>query len=232
MSAHDTKSIVEGGVVAIVRLNSATNLMAVAEAIAAGGIRAIEFTMTTPGALDVLRQASLALSDRVILGAGTVLDSETARAAILAGAQFIVSPTLSDRVIETCRRYSVVAIPGAYTPTEILTAWEHGADLVKLFPATSLGPAYVRDILAPLPQVRLVATGGVNLDNVASFIKAGASAVAVGSSLVDLDSVATGAFDLLTDRARAFQKAAREAMTPQSFDREKRRDTASVPQPR
>lgn len=217
MGSRDTESIIECGVVAIVRLDSAAHLMAAVSAIADGGITAVEFTMTTPGALDVLRHASSALGDRVILGAGTVLDSETARAAILAGARFIVSPTLSDRVIETCRRYGVVSIPGAYSPTEVLTAWEHGADLVKLFPATSLGPQYVRDLLAPLPQVKLMATGGVNLDNAAGFISAGACAVAVGSSLVDRDFIASQAAGVLTERARAFRAAvagARPAMSP------------------
>jgi 2-dehydro-3-deoxyphosphogluconate aldolase/(4S)-4-hydroxy-2-oxoglutarate aldolase len=211
MGSYDAEAIIKCGVVAIVRLDSAEHLLAAANAIADGGITAIEFTMTTPGALDVLRQASLALGDRVIFGAGTVLDSETARAAILAGARFIVSPTLSHRVIETCRRYNVVSIPGAYSPTEVLSAWEQGADMVKLFPATSLGPQYVRDILAPLPHLRLVPTGGVNLDNVAGYISAGACAVAVGSGLVDRDSVAAQAFGVLTERARAFRALVADA---------------------
>jgi 2-dehydro-3-deoxyphosphogluconate aldolase/(4S)-4-hydroxy-2-oxoglutarate aldolase len=159
--------------------------------------------MTTPGALDAIRDLTGAFGARVVLGAGTVLDAETARAAIAAGARFIVSPTLSEPVIETCRRHGVASIPGAYTPTEILAAWEMGADLVKVFPARSLGPQYIRDVLAPLPQVRLVPTGGVDLDNAAAFIAAGAAAVAIGGSLVDRASVAGGDLEVVRDRAAA-----------------------------
>jgi 2-dehydro-3-deoxyphosphogluconate aldolase/(4S)-4-hydroxy-2-oxoglutarate aldolase len=214
MESSDVNRIVSSGLIAIIRLDSASSLVNVARAIALGGATTIEFTMTTPGALEVLARASGELGDRVILGAGTVLDSETARAAILAGARFIVSPTLSVPVIAMCRRYGVVSIPGAYTPTELLTATEHGADLVKLFPATSLGPTYVRDVLAPLPQLKLVATGGVNLHNAGAFIKAGACAIAVGSSLVDRESVASGNLDLLTQRAKAFCRAVQLARDP------------------
>jgi 2-dehydro-3-deoxyphosphogluconate aldolase/(4S)-4-hydroxy-2-oxoglutarate aldolase len=210
MASSVADAISDCGVIAIVRLDSATHLLSAANAIADGGITVIEFTMTTPGALEVLRQSSDAMGDRVVFGAGTVLDTETARAAILAGARFIVSPTLSERVIEICRRYGIVSIPGAYSPTEMLRAWECGADLVKLFPATSLGPQFVRDVLAPLPQLKIVATGGVTLDNAPDFIRAGARAVAVGSSLVDNASVAAGAFDVLTRRARAFREAVAE----------------------
>lgn len=207
MASSVVDAIIGSGVVAIVRLDSPAHLLSTANAIAEGGITVIEFTMTTPGALEVLARASEAMGDRVVLGAGTVLDQETARAAILAGARFIVSPTLSERVIETCRRYGIASIPGAYSPTELLRAWECGADLVKLFPATGLGPQFVRDVLAPLPQLKIVATGGVTLDNAPDFIRAGARAVAVGSSLVDRASVAAGAFDVLTDRARRFREA-------------------------
>jgi 2-dehydro-3-deoxyphosphogluconate aldolase/(4S)-4-hydroxy-2-oxoglutarate aldolase len=207
MATGDADAIIDCGVIAIVRLDSAVHVLAAANAIADGGITAIEFTMTTPGALEVLRQSSDAMGEKVVFGAGTVLDPETARAAILAGARFIVSPTLSERVIEICRRYGVVSIPGAYSPTELLRAWECGADLVKLFPATTLGPQFVRDVLAPLPQVKIVPTGGVTLENAPDFIRAGACAVAVGSSLVDKAAVAAGAFDILTQRARAFRDA-------------------------
>lgn len=215
MGSDDVGAILDSGVVAIVRLDSAQHVLAVADALAQGGITVIEFTMTTPGALEVLRQASETMGGKVLLGAGTVLDPETARAAILAGARFIVSPTLSDRVIATCRRYSVVSIPGAYTPTEVLAAWERGADLVKIFPASSLGPQYLRDVLAPLPQVKLVPTGGVTLENAPDFIRAGAAAIAVGSSLVDRASVAAQAYDVLTERARAFRAAVANARQPQ-----------------
>lgn len=199
--------ILETGVVAVVRLQSSDRLLQVAEAIAAGGVTAIEFTMTTPGAIDTLARASEQMDEGVVLGAGTVLDGPTARAAISAGAQFVVSPALSRETIETCHRYDVAVIPGAYTPTEILTAWEWGADLVKVFPATGLGPRYFRDVLAPLPQVRLVPTGGVDLDTAGPFIEAGAAAIAVGSNLVDPKAAASGDFGALTDKARAFRAA-------------------------
>jgi len=199
--------ILETGIIAVVRLQSSERLLEVARAIDAGGIRAIEFTMTTPGAIDTLVSAAAAMGDRIVLGAGTVLDGPTARAAILAGARFIVAPTLSRETIETCHRYGAVVIPGAYTPTEILTAWEWGADLVKVFPATGLGPRYFKDVLAPLPQVRLVPTGGVDLETVGPFIEAGAAAVAVGSNLVDPRVVAAGDLGALTEKARAYRSA-------------------------
>jgi 2-dehydro-3-deoxyphosphogluconate aldolase/(4S)-4-hydroxy-2-oxoglutarate aldolase len=208
MDTHATlQRILDGGVVAVVRLRSSEHLLKVAEAVEAGGIGAIEFTMTTPGAIDTLAEATASMGDRVVLGAGTVLDGATARAAILAGARFIVAPTLSRETIETCRRYGVVVIPGAYTPTEILTAWEWGADLVKVFPATGLGPRYFKDVLAPLPQVRLVPTGGVDLETAGPFIAAGAAAVAVGSNLVDPKLVAAGDLAAITERARGFRAA-------------------------
>lgn len=199
--------ILDTGVVAVVRLPSSDRLLEVAQAIATGGVVAIEFTMTTPGAIDTLARASAKMDEGVVLGAGTVLDGATARAAILAGARFVVSPTLSRETIETCHRYDVVVIAGAYTPTEILTAWEWGADLVKVFPATALGPRYFKDVLAPLPQVRLVPTGGVDLETAGAFIEAGAAAIAVGSNLVDPRAVAAGDFDALTEKARAFRAA-------------------------
>lgn len=199
--------ILRTGVVAVVRLPSSERLLQVAEAVAEGGVTAIEFTMTTPGAIDTLARASQELGGRAILGAGTVLDASTARAAILAGARFVVAPTLSRETIEMCHRYDVAVIPGAYTPTEILCAWEWGADLVKVFPATGLGPQYFKDVLAPMPQVRLVPTGGVNLKTAGPFIEAGAAAIAVGSNLVDPREVAAGDLAALTERARAFRAA-------------------------
>jgi 2-dehydro-3-deoxyphosphogluconate aldolase/(4S)-4-hydroxy-2-oxoglutarate aldolase len=210
MGPSDVEAIVDGGVVAIIRLDSAQGLVDVAGAIAAGGVTTIEFTMTTPCALEVLAKAVRELTG-VTLGAGTVLDAETARAAILAGARFIVSPTLSPAVIATCNRYGVAAVPGALSPTELLAAAELGAPLVKLFPAATLGPGYVRDVLAPLPQLKMIATGGINLENAGAFIKAGASAIAVGSSLVDRATVASGSLDVLTDRAAAFRALVKEA---------------------
>jgi 2-dehydro-3-deoxyphosphogluconate aldolase/(4S)-4-hydroxy-2-oxoglutarate aldolase len=207
----DLAQIVDGGVIAIVRLDSAARLIDAANAIAKGGITTIEFTMTTPGAIDALSEACSTIGGHVVLGAGTVLDTETARAAILAGARFIVSPTFSKDVVAMCRRYGVVSMPGAYSPTEVLTAWESGADLVKVFPAGGLGPSYVRDILAPMPHVRLVPTGGVTLDNAAAFIQAGATAVAVGGNLVEPKAVAAGDMERITRLAGAFQAAVESA---------------------
>jgi 2-dehydro-3-deoxyphosphogluconate aldolase / (4S)-4-hydroxy-2-oxoglutarate aldolase len=199
--------IVESGVIAVVRLPSPERLLDVAAAVEAGGVVAIEFTMTTPGALDALAEATAALGDRVVMGAGTVLDGDTARAAVLAGARFIVAPTLSRETIEVSHEHGAVAIPGAFSPTEILTAWTWGAELVKVFPATGLGPAYLKDVLAPLPQVRLVPTGGVDLANAGAFVAAGAAAIGVGSALVDARTVADGDLAGITERARAFGAA-------------------------
>lgn len=205
------KRILDAGVIAIVRLDSAGQLGQVARAIKAGGVDVIEFTMTTPGALDIIAASTQEFGDQVLLGAGTVLDAETARAAILAGAQFIVSPTLNPATVELCHRYSVIAVPGTFTSTEILTAWEWGADLVKVFPASTGGPGYIKAVLAPLPQVRLVPTGGVNLQNAADYIQAGAVAVAVGGSLVNKKLIAAGDFNTLTETARGLVAAVRQA---------------------
>lgn len=203
--------LMAGGVVAIVRMDDARDLRQVAHAVKAGGVDAIEFTMTTPGALQIIERTAAELGDEVLLGAGTVLDPETARAAILVGARFIVAPTLSVPVIELCHRYDAAVLPGVLTPTEMLTAWEAGADFVKLFPATAMGPQYVKDLLAPLPQLRIVPTGGVNLENAGAFIRAGAAAIAVGSNLVDKKAVKEGRWDLLTETASRFVSAVREA---------------------
>jgi 2-dehydro-3-deoxyphosphogluconate aldolase / (4S)-4-hydroxy-2-oxoglutarate aldolase len=205
------RSIEQGGVIAIVRFDRSEDLVRVARAVQAGGVRAIEFTLTTPNALPIIEQSVHEFGNDVLLGAGTVLDAETARAAILAGAEFIVAPTLNPAVIEMCRRYSKVVIPGAFTPTEILTAWECGADFVKVFPAEFGGPAYFKAVLAPLPQVKLIPVGGVSLETVGDFIKAGAVAVAVGSNLVKKSAIAAKRFDELTDVARGFVDAVRQA---------------------
>lgn len=195
------------GVVAVLRASGPDQpdaLVQVAQAIGRGGIGAVEITMTTPGALDVIGECANRLGDDILLGAGTVLDPETARAAILAGAEYIVTPTLNPDVITLCRRYDKVIIPGALTPTEILTAWECGADIVKVFPATAVGPRYFKDVKAPLPQIDLMPTGGVDLDNAGDFIRAGACAVAVGGNLVDKAAVAAGEWHVLTDTARKY----------------------------
>jgi len=205
------REIEQGGVIAIVRFDRSEDLIQVARAIQVGGVRAIEFTMTTPNAIQIIQQSVREFGEDVLLGAGTVLDAETARAAILAGAEFIVAPTLNPAVIEVCRRYSKVVIPGAFTPTEILTAWECGADFVKVFPAEFGGPAYFKAVLAPLPQVKLVPVGGVSLETAGDFIRAGAAAVAVGSNLVKKSAIAAKRFDELTELARSFAEAVRTA---------------------
>ena len=194
----------ETGVIAIMRAQSSAQLIAAADAIWAGGVRAIEVTMTTPGALSVIEEATVRYGEKVIFGAGSVLDAETARAAILAGADFVVAPTLDPATIELCSRYSVPVMPGCYTPTEMLTAWQAGADMVKLFPASVGGPALIKAILAPLPQIEIVPVGGVDLDTAAEFIASGAAALGVGSSLVNQKLLDAGDMEELTRRAKAF----------------------------
>lgn len=198
--------IEETGVIAIMRANSPDQLLAAADALKAGGVNAIEVTMTTPGALDVIRQATAKYGADVLFGVGSVLDAETARAAILAGAQFVVCPTLSLETIALCKRYSVPVVPGAFSPTEVLTAWEAGADMVKLFPASIGGPEFLKAIKAPLPQVKLVPVGGVDLDTTADFIRAGAAVVGVGGALVNQRLLDSEDFATITDRARRYRE--------------------------
>jgi 2-dehydro-3-deoxyphosphogluconate aldolase/(4S)-4-hydroxy-2-oxoglutarate aldolase len=201
----------ETRIIAIMRAKSSDQLIAAADAIKAGGVKVIEVTMTTPGAMQTIELAKKKYGEEVLFGAGSVLDSETARAAILAGADFIVAPSLDLRVIELCNRYSIPVMPGAYTPTEILTAWQAGADMVKLFPADFGGAGYMKAILAPFPQIEIVPVGGVNLDTAASFIKNGAVALGVGSSLVDQKLLDRAEFGELTRRAGAFIDAVKPA---------------------
>jgi 2-dehydro-3-deoxyphosphogluconate aldolase/(4S)-4-hydroxy-2-oxoglutarate aldolase len=205
------KDMLDCGVVAIVRVGSAREALEVCEAIAAGGIRSIEITMTVPGAIDAIKQFATSVKDDILVGAGTVLDAQAAGAAITAGAEFIVSPTLNLEVIKVCRRYSKIAIPGTFTPTEILTAWEAGGDIIKVFPATVGGPQYLRDIRGPLPQVRLCPTGGVSLENTPDFIKAGAAVVAAGTSLVEKKALSEKKYGVITENARRFMEAVRLA---------------------
>lgn len=202
--------LIEGKLIAVVRLDSGEQLLRVAEALKAGGIDVIEFTVSTPGALEMIREAASRFGDQLLMGAGTVLDPETARAAILAGADFIVTPTLKPATIEMCKRYGKPIVPGALTPTEILAAWEAGADMVKLFPASIVGPEYVKAVLAPLPQLRLVPTGGISLENAAQYMEAGATALGVGGRLVDRKTVARGDWAALTAEAKALVRAVRE----------------------
>ncbi len=196
------KRIEKCGIVAIIRANSSNELFEAAVAIETGGVDVIEITMTTPNALQVISDVSDRLGDSVLIGVGSVLDAETARAAMLAGAEFVVSPVTKPDIIEICNRYGKVVIPGAFTPTEILRAWETGADYVKVFPSSGVGPSYIKDIKAPLPQIPLIPTGGINAENAAEFIKAGAAALGIGSSLVSQDLIDSGDFTTLTDRAK------------------------------
>ena len=199
------------GIVAIIRANSSNELIDAAAAIQAGGVDVIEITMTTPDALRVISEVSTQLGDAVLVGVGSVLDAETARAAMLAGAEFVVSPVTKSDVIEICNRYGKVVIPGAFTPTEILAAWETGADYVKVFPSSGVGPSYIKDIKAPLPQIPLIPTGGINAENAAEFINAGASALGVGSALVSSSLLESGDFVLLTEKAKNLIAAIKSA---------------------
>ena len=205
------QTITDCGVVAIVRVGSAREAVDVCTAVARGGVRPIEITMTVPGAIDAIKEFKSAVKEEVLVGAGTVLDPETARACILAGAEFIVSPSLNLEVIKMCRRYSKIVIPGTFTPTEVLTAWEAGADVVKVFPASVGGPGYLKDILGPLPQVKLCPTGGVNLQTTPEFIKAGAVAVAAATSLVDKKALSEKNWDFITETAQKFVAAVKQA---------------------
>jgi 2-dehydro-3-deoxyphosphogluconate aldolase/(4S)-4-hydroxy-2-oxoglutarate aldolase len=191
------------GLVPVVRAQSAEEASQAIDAIRAGGIDVLEVTMTVPDAVPLIAQVAKRFGKDAVIGAGTVLDAETARACILAGAQFVVTPTLKADTIACCRRYGVPVLPGALTPTEVLTAWEAGADMVKVFPCSAVGGAsYIKALKAPLPQVELVPTGGVNLDTAADFIRAGASALGLGADLVDLKALREGRANAVTERAR------------------------------
>lgn len=192
---------------AVVRAPDATHLVDVIAALAEGGVCVAEVTFTVPNALDVLKAAKARLGDRVLLGAGTVLDPETARAALLAGAEFIVSPTLNLDVIRLCKRYDKLVFPGAFTPTEILSAWEAGADIVKVFPADVLGSAYFKAMRGPLPQIRLMPTGGVDLNTAGEFLRAGACCLGVGSQMVDPKAVIREDYEYLRGLAWQFTQA-------------------------
>lgn len=196
------------GIIAIIRADSGEDLVRVVEAVAEGGIRCIEVTMTTPGALRCLELAAVRLSATdICLGVGSVLDAETARLAILAGARYVVSPVLAPGVIETAHRYGCPCLPGAFTPTEIFTAWEAGADMVKVFPASLGGLDYIKAVRAPLPNIPLVPTGGVDLNNLAAFVAAGVSAIGVGGNLAGKDLIKAGKFAEITENARKYATA-------------------------
>jgi len=202
--------IMDCGVVAVLRANSPTQLMDVSKALREGGVVAIEVTMTVPGALKVIEEASAKMEDTIV-GVGSVLDAETARAAILAGAEYVVEPVLNLGVIEMAKRYGKLVMPAGFTPTEILAAWQAGADVVKVFPAGVGGPSYFKDILGPLPQVKLMPTGGVNAETTPEFIKNGAVAVGAGSAMVDKKAVAEKDWAKLTATAKSFVDAVAQA---------------------
>ena len=208
MNRHEiVNRITSEGAVAVVRMADSEKLLRVAEALFRGGLSSLEITMTTPDALKVIEGATDELGDDVLIGVGSVLDSETARLAILAGAKYVVSPILKREIIETAHRYDVPAIPGAFTPTEILQAHEQGADIVKVFPADVVGMAFFKAVKAPLPQVNLMPTGGVSLTNAGDWIKAGACAVGVGSALLDKKAIADENYPVLTENARILRKS-------------------------
>jgi len=193
------------GIVPVVRTATAESAIRAIEAIYEGGIRAAEITMTVPGAVKALEQVAAKFGDKLVLGAGTVLDPETARICMLSGAEFFVTPALSIPTIEIAKRYSKVICPGALTPTEVLTAWEHGADIVKVFPCGNMGgPKYIKALKGPFPQIEMIPTGGVNLDTTADFLKAGACAVAVGGELVDASLIKAGDYAGITKLAEKY----------------------------
>jgi 2-dehydro-3-deoxyphosphogluconate aldolase/(4S)-4-hydroxy-2-oxoglutarate aldolase len=205
------KTVADAGVVAVIRAQSKDQLKGITEALVAGGVPAIEVTMSTPKAIAGIEMLADHFGDKAVVGVGTVIDPATAQAAIAAGAQFVVSPVFDEQIVSTVRRYGKIMIPGAFTPTEILRAWSAGADVVKVFPSTALGPQYFKDILAPLPQLRLTPTGGVDLKNAADWIKAGAVFLGAGSSLVTKDALAKNDWSSITTNAKAFVEAIKSA---------------------
>lgn len=206
------RKVAEVGLVPVVRAQSADEAMRVIDAIRDGGVPVLEITMTVPGAIGVMEQVARRFGAEVVVGAGTVLDAETARACILAGAQFVVSPALNLETIAICRRYGIAVLPGALTPTEVLTAWTAGADVVKVFPCGALGGAsYIKSLKAPLPQVEMIPTGGVSVKTAADFIKAGSLALGVGADLVDTKAIREGNAKLVTEKAREYVRIVQEA---------------------
>jgi 2-dehydro-3-deoxyphosphogluconate aldolase/(4S)-4-hydroxy-2-oxoglutarate aldolase len=204
--------IAEVGLVPVVRAQGPDEAMKVVDAIREGGVPVLEITMTVPGAIGVMEQLARKFGDDVLLGAGTVLDPETARACILAGARFVVSPALNLATIEMCRRYSVAILPGALTPTEVVAAWQAGADVVKVFPCGALGGAsYIKSLKAPLPHVEMIPTGGVSVKTAADFIRAGSLALGVGADLVDTKAIREGNAKLVTEKAREYVRIVQEA---------------------
>jgi 2-dehydro-3-deoxyphosphogluconate aldolase/(4S)-4-hydroxy-2-oxoglutarate aldolase len=209
--SQQLQQVLERGIVAILRAKSGELLADVAEALYESGIDVIEVTFTVPGILEILNQVQKRLGNKILLGAGSVLDTETARAAMLAGSEYIVSPTVNVDVIKMCQRYGKLVMPGAFTPTEVLTAWEAGADIVKVFPADVGGPNYLKALHGPLPQIRLMPTGGVNLETLESFIKAGACAVGLGTALVEKEALETKNLKRIKDLAGQYVELMKKA---------------------
>ena len=193
--------IIDSGVVAVIRMKDTNRLLKVIEAVRCGGVKVIEITMTVPGAVDIIRQLSKAVPADVLIGAGTVVDEETAEKVIEAGATFVVGPVLNLGVVSLCVKRGIAVMPGCYTPTEIIAGWKAGADIIKVFPATSLGPKYFKDLRGPFPDIRLMPTGGVTIDNVGEWIAAGACAVGIGSDLLDKKAIEEERYEVLTERA-------------------------------
>ena len=204
-------SIKESGVVAIIRMSEPERIIEIARALRKGGVRCIEIPMTVPTALELIRETTRDASSDFVIGAGTVLDAETARATILAGAEFLVGPNTNFDMIKLCKRYRKVVIPGALTPTEILNAWQAGADIVKVFSARFFGPKYFSDLKGPYPHIDLMPTGGVRVDNAADFIRQGACAVTIGRDLLDTKAIAEGRFEVITERAKQLIASVMEA---------------------
>jgi len=201
-AADVVRAVEDAGIVAVIRIKDPSKLRAIVDAIAEGGIRALEITMTVPGAVELIRELGPTLPAGFILGAGTVLDAETVARVADAGARYVVSPVFRRSVIEACHARDLAAMPGCFTPTEILDAWDAGADIVKVFPATTLGPSYLKDVRAPLPQVKLMPTGGVTVENAGDWIRAGAVAVGLGSALLDAAAIHANNWDVITANAR------------------------------
>jgi 2-dehydro-3-deoxyphosphogluconate aldolase/(4S)-4-hydroxy-2-oxoglutarate aldolase len=203
-------AIIEIGIVPVVRTESAEGAIQAIDAIYRGGIRVAEITMTVPGALRALEKVADKFGDQIVLGAGTVLDPETARACMLAGAEFIVTPSLNPATIEIAKRYSKVIMPGALTPTEVVTAWQAGGDVIKVFPCSAVGGAkYIKSLRAPFPQIEMIPTGGVNLETIGDFLRAGACAVAVGGELIDGANIRAGRYEVFEERAKQFLEVIR-----------------------
>ena len=207
MRSQVVQKIIEAGAVAVIRMGDSEKLLKVAEALLEGGISSLEITMTTPNALKVIEEASRTLPKEVLIGVGSVLNAETARQAIDAGAKYVVSPIFKPEIIEETHRHDLPVMPGCFTPTEIFTAHEAGADIVKVFPADVLGMAFFKGVKAPMPQLQLMPTGGVTLTNPGEWLAAGACAVGVGSALLDKKAIAEGDFAKLTENARTLRQS-------------------------